>query len=69
MRAIDEDQCYQDQGFMGQPAARDLRPQFQVVAQARTATVRAPAQDGVALEHDPEKWLPVFRKDHAQTKR
>jgi hypothetical protein len=22
-----------------------------------------------ALEHDPEKWKPVFRKDHAQTKR
>jgi hypothetical protein len=21
------------------------------------------------LEHDPEKWEPVFRKDHAQTKR
>ena len=21
-----------------------------------------------ALEHDPEKWVPVFRKDHAQTK-
>jgi len=21
------------------------------------------------LEHDPEKWTPVFRKDHAQTKR
>jgi hypothetical protein len=21
-----------------------------------------------ALEHDPEKWEPVFRKDHAQTK-
>jgi hypothetical protein len=21
-----------------------------------------------ALEHDPEKWNPVFRKDHAQTK-
>jgi hypothetical protein len=20
------------------------------------------------LEHDPEKWTPVFRKDHAQTK-
>jgi hypothetical protein len=20
------------------------------------------------LEHDPEKWEPVFRKDHAQTK-
>jgi hypothetical protein len=21
------------------------------------------------LRHDPEKWVPVFRKDHAQTKR
>jgi len=21
------------------------------------------------LEHDPEKWKPVFRKDHVQTKR
>jgi hypothetical protein len=21
------------------------------------------------LEHDPEKWLPVFGKDHAQPKR
>jgi len=20
------------------------------------------------LEHDPEKWIPVFRKDHAQIK-
>jgi len=20
------------------------------------------------LEHDPEKWMPVFRKDHAPTK-
>jgi hypothetical protein len=20
------------------------------------------------LEHDPEKWVPVFRKDHAQIK-
>jgi hypothetical protein len=22
-----------------------------------------------SLEHDPEKWEPVFRKDHAQIKR
>jgi len=21
-----------------------------------------------ALEHDPEKWTPVFRKDHAQSR-
>jgi hypothetical protein len=25
--------------------------------------------DLAILEHDPEKWKPVFRKDHAQTKR
>jgi hypothetical protein len=24
---------------------------------------------GPALEHDPEKWTPVFRKDHAPTKK
>jgi hypothetical protein len=23
---------------------------------------------GASLEHDPEKWEPVFGKDHAQTK-
>jgi hypothetical protein len=23
----------------------------------------------MALEHDPEKWTPVFRKDHAPTKK
>jgi hypothetical protein len=23
----------------------------------------------IPLQHDPEKWVPVFRKDHAQTKR
>jgi hypothetical protein len=26
------------------------------------------ARAGVLLEHDPEKWEPVFGKDHAQTK-
>jgi epoxyqueuosine reductase len=26
------------------------------------------AEWAAALEHDPEKWKPVFRKDHAQTK-
>jgi hypothetical protein len=25
-------------------------------------------REGCALAHDPEKWRPVFRKDHAQTK-
>jgi hypothetical protein len=24
--------------------------------------------DCSSLKHDPEKWIPVFRKDHAQTK-
>jgi hypothetical protein len=26
------------------------------------------AKAGRALEHDPEKWMPAFRKDHAPTK-
>jgi hypothetical protein len=30
-----------------------------------TVSVVAP----VVLEHDPEKWIPVFRKDHAPTKK
>src|SRR5882757_2803365 len=25
-------------------------------------------QAAAQLEHDPEKWMPVFRKDHAQNK-
>jgi hypothetical protein len=36
------------------------------------ADVADKATDGHALrtvEHDPEKWIPVFRKDHAQIKR
>ena len=44
MRAIDEDQRRQDQGPLGQPAARDLRPQLQGVAEAGAATGRASAQ-------------------------
>src|SRR6266550_2218700 len=42
-----------------------------VVPHIRHVTVLvATAHAGAGtLEHDPEKWLPVFRKDHAQTKR
>jgi hypothetical protein len=35
------------------------------------ADVADKATDGRAfltVEHDPEKWIPVFRKDHAQIK-
>ena len=35
----------------------------------RKATIAEDAGRASALEHDPEKWTPVFRKDHAQTKR
>ncbi len=34
MRAIDEDQRHQDQGFLGQPSARDLRAELSGAAQA-----------------------------------
>jgi hypothetical protein len=35
----------------------------------RQASVEGMMAVCAALEHDPEKWAPVFRKDHAQTKR
>jgi hypothetical protein len=41
---------------------------------AWTRIERAPTKTAMdarfprVLEHDPEKWKPVFRKDHAQTK-
>jgi len=35
--------------------------------QARPKESATP-HEGIALEHDPEKWVPVFRKDHAQSK-
>jgi hypothetical protein len=28
----------------------------------------APIADRRMLEHDPEKWIPVFGKDHAPTR-
>jgi hypothetical protein len=31
--------------------------------------VKMPAEIWHCLEHDPEKWKPVFRKDHAQSKK
>jgi hypothetical protein len=36
-------------------------------ARVRTGFARQTAM--ATLEHDPEKWKPVFRNDHAQTKR
>jgi hypothetical protein len=44
---------------------------FCTMASARWTASAWPGQlTGIkALEHDPEKWVPVFRKDHAQTKR
>jgi hypothetical protein len=35
----------------------------------RDACAATPFGRTVTPEHDPEKWVPVFRKDHAQTKR
>jgi hypothetical protein len=44
MRAVDEDQCRQDQGFLGEPEARDLCAEFSGAAQARATIGRAPPQ-------------------------
>src|SRR5258706_6555910 len=45
-----------------------MRPSFETPRECA-----APQDDDsvwcIRLEHDPEKWIPVFRKDDAQTKR
>jgi 3-(3-hydroxy-phenyl)propionate hydroxylase len=47
-----------------------LRPDQHLAARWRTFDAGKIAQARArALEHDPEKWEPVFGKDHAQTKR
>jgi hypothetical protein len=56
----------------------DLDPDFVPIAKRIRESVGVDCDDGrksasknpkPGLEHDPEKWEPVFRKDHAQTKR
>ena len=40
-----------------------------VIGKPRSAAGKRNEHVGrMSLEHDPEKWAPVFRKDHAQTK-
>jgi ketosteroid isomerase-like protein len=39
------------------------------IAARQGAALKARPEMQRHLEHDPEKWKPVFRKDHAQTKR
>jgi hypothetical protein len=34
-----------------------------------TGAVAAPVENHRRLEHDPEKWKPVFGKDHAQNEK
>jgi len=65
-----------DSGRLGQWAARATRaccgpPQMsQETGQTAPASCdRGKEEVGADLEHDPEKWKPVFRKDHAQTTR
>jgi hypothetical protein len=36
--------------------------------EAKAARKKREEREKAALEHDPEKWVPVFRKDHAQIK-
>ena len=56
----------------GAPASGALpgrrRPVLAATGGITAATVAAPPP-AARLEHDPEKWEPVFGQDHAQTKR
>ena len=53
----------------GKRAKIGLRPKISLSFQGSSALS---SEQGnvcmVLVEHDPEKWIPVFRKDHAQTK-
>src|SRR5712675_2836641 len=49
--------------------APDLDDRWRIrVTRALSAGMRQPWFDRLRLEHDPEKGVPVFRKDHAQKK-
>src|SRR5215208_2593938 len=41
------------------------RPTPALAQPARRASSRSPGREIQPLEHDPEKWIPVFRTDHA----
>src|ERR1700683_4173297 len=42
-----------------------LRSHLRVTAKLGVRAHKKRARDRASLKHDPEKWLPVFRKDHA----
>src|SRR5205814_9119953 len=50
--------------------ATDLRRPFRVESMIGKSGTGFPKRScSNEREHDPEKWVPVFRKDHAQTKK
>jgi hypothetical protein len=53
-------------GTEGPPDKRSTVDKEQAAKNQILALARELAE---ACEHDPEKWEPVFGKDHAQTKR
>src|SRR5436305_880107 len=44
------------------------RPNPALAEPAGCPPSRSPGREIHPLKHDPEKWIPVFRKDHAQRK-
>jgi DNA-binding transcriptional LysR family regulator len=60
LRALDEDCRGQDQGLLGGPAARHLRPQLQGVAQAGPATGRAFEEGGALIPADRAQLLSIL---------
>jgi hypothetical protein len=49
------------------PPRPDFSPHLAAAASLRTGPARTISSDSL-LKHDPEKSVPVFRKDHAQIK-
>jgi hypothetical protein len=51
-------------GYTGKEAGAQGQPDFCDDAELVAQSKRAPLE----LKHDPEKWIPVFRRDHAYSK-
>jgi hypothetical protein len=43
-------------------------PRQAMLSPSRVSTIGCTSPAGKPTEHDPEKWTPVFRKDHAPRK-
>jgi hypothetical protein len=68
-RALRNGKSVRELQTLARKKLRDLINQAAMtLTMRRNPALRAISPSGQLLEHDSEKWKPVFRKNHAQTK-